>query len=53
MDYNKFYWLMKLCLAGGGGLGGGRGGVEFAPQRNMLFALLADLNHQHKPYRFF
>ena len=28
-------------------------GVEFAPQRNMLFALLADLNHQHKPYRFF
>lgn len=28
-------------------------GVEFAPQQNMLFALVADLNHQHKPYRFF
>lgn len=28
-------------------------GVEFAPQQSMLFALVADLNHQHKPYRFF
>jgi len=36
----------EIVLSGGGG-------VEFAPQRNMLFALLADLNHQHKPYRFF